>query len=239
MTSLDLLAFGAHPDDIEIGMGGTLAKYAKAGYKVGICNLTNAELSSNGTVQIRQEEAERASKQLGVCKRIQLSFRDRGLKYITEEDLRKVVSLIRQFQPKVIFAPFEIDRHPDHGECSRIINEAYFNAGIRQYRCYENRKAYRPDNLFYYFINGYERPNFVIDITNEKKLKRQALLSYESQFTMKNNSIQTPLTNDYISAVEARDQLFGKEVGVHAAEGFMTPKPLIIDQLLVGRGANK
>ncbi|WP_082393714.1 bacillithiol biosynthesis deacetylase BshB1 [Bacillus sp. JCM 19034] len=236
MEKLDLLAFGAHPDDIEIGMGGTLAKYADAGVRVGICNLTKAELSSNGTTQLRQEEAALASKKLGVCKRIQLDIRDRGLKYITEQQLSEIVSIIRRYQPDILFAPFEVDRHPDHGECSRIIKEAYFNAGIHRYQCSEKRNAYRPSNLFYYFINGYEHPDFVIDISEYIEIKREALQSYKSQFSMNRQSVHTPLTNDYINTVEAKDQLFGKEVGVKAAEGFKTSKPLIVEQLLSGRG---
>ncbi|MEH7899796.1 bacillithiol biosynthesis deacetylase BshB1, partial [Bacillus pumilus] len=114
MKRLDILAFGAHSDDVEIGMGGTIAKYVKKGSRVGICDLTQAELSSNGTVESRQEEAKAAAAILGVSTRIQLTLPDRGL-YVNDEAMKDIAGVIRTYKPKLIFAPYHQDRHPDHG----------------------------------------------------------------------------------------------------------------------------
>ncbi|WP_227936216.1 bacillithiol biosynthesis deacetylase BshB1 [Alkalihalobacillus deserti] len=235
MGKLDILAFGAHPDDVEIGMGATLAKYVEAGYRVGICNLTKAELSSNGTVEIRQEEAKRASAVLGVDVPIQLTLADRGLKTVSDQQLSELVSVIRELQPTIVFAPFKEDRHPDHGACATLVEEAVFNAGIKKYQCASKLKAYRPLNLFYYFINGYQHPDFVVDVTHFMDKKIQALLAYKSQFVKTDDSIDTPLTNDYIAVVEARERLFGNEVGVPFAEGFMSSKPIIVTDFFAGK----
>lgn len=234
-VTLDLLAFGAHPDDVEIGMGATLAKYAAAGYRVGTCNLTKAELSSNGTVELRQREAEQAAGILGVSERIQLSFADRGLKSAGFEQLEELVSLIRRYRPRLIFSPYMVDRHPDHGACSELVKEAAFNAGIHRYRCKESLPAFRPEAHYFYFINGYEHPDFVQETTAFMEKKIQALSAYKSQFTNSGQAVATPLTDGYIATVEARDRLFGKEAGVPFAEGFMSERPLLLGDLLAGK----
>ncbi|MFC0559908.1 bacillithiol biosynthesis deacetylase BshB1 [Halalkalibacter alkalisediminis] len=234
MRKLDILAFGAHPDDVEIGMGATLAKYVEAGYRVGICDLTKAELSSNGTVEIRQAEAKRAADVLGIDVRIQLTMADRGLKMISNDELAELVSIIRKYRPSIVFAPFKKDRHPDHGACAKLIEEAVFNAGIKKYPCKSRLDAYRPRDLYYYFINGYQHPDFVVDVTKTMEKKKQALMVYESQFVKTDDSVDTPLTNDYIAVVEGRERLFGKEVGVAFAEGFMTSKPIIVPDFFAG-----
>ncbi|WP_088102185.1 bacillithiol biosynthesis deacetylase BshB1 [Halalkalibacter urbisdiaboli] len=232
MTKLDILAFGAHPDDVEIGMAGTLVKYTKKGYNVGICDLTMAELSSNGTVERRQAEAKRAGEYLGLHTRIQLDFPDRGLRHTGEEQMRELVSIIRYYQPSIVFAPYSIDRHPDHGECGKLVKEAVFNAGIRKYRCTKNLGHHRVKDVYFYLINSYERPDFVIDISDYIETKKLALQAYESQFVGDANSIETPLTNGYIEVVEARERLFGKEVSVDYAEGFKVTKPFLVKTLI-------
>lgn len=232
---LDILAFGAHPDDVEIGMGATLAQYVSRGYRVGICDLTKAELSSNGTVLIRQEEAEQAAAILGLTERIGLDFADRGLTRSSPEQLAQLVSIIRQYQPAIVFSPYQVDRHPDHGACAELVREAIFNAGIRRYRCQRDLPAFRPDDHYHYFINGYERPDFVIPVSVFMEKKKQALLAYRSQFLKSDGSVETPLTNGYLPVVEARDRLFGRDVGVDYAEGFMTSTPLVVADLFAGK----
>ncbi|WP_027408555.1 bacillithiol biosynthesis deacetylase BshB1 [Anoxybacteroides tepidamans] len=229
---LDILSFGAHPDDVEIGMGGTIAKYAQQGYKIGICDLTLAELSSNGTVDIRQQEAKNAAQILGVAERINLHLPDRGL-YKTEEAIRRIVGVIRKYQPRVVFAPYWVDRHPDHANCAFLVEEAVFSAGIRRYEA-EGLPAHRVASLYYYMINGYDRPHFVVDISDVIEAKLASLRAYESQFEKTEQSVETPLTNGYIETVESRERLWGKQVGVAFAEGFMTKQPLIISHDLVG-----
>lgn len=234
MMKLDILAFGAHPDDVEIGMGATLAKYAEAGFRVGICDLTMAELSSNGTVELRQTEAKKAAEILGITERIQLDFPDRGLRHLTIEDIKRIVSVIRKYKPTFVFAPYPIDRHPDHGDCSMLIKEATFNAGIHRYRCHEQLDAHRPKALYYYFINSFDKPDFVIDVTKQMDKKKEALLTYKSQFVKDKHSVETPLTNGYLSFVESRERLFGKESGTTYAEGFRSDKPIVIENLFAG-----
>jgi bacillithiol biosynthesis deacetylase BshB1 len=231
MTKLDLLAFGAHPDDVEIGMGGTLALHVEKGYKVGIVDLTQAELSSNGTVAIRQEEAEKAGGVLGLSVRQNLGFPDRGL--LERTDIIPVlVDLIRSYQPTLVFAPYEVDRHPDHGHCGRLVEEAVFSAGIHKYKGEEERPAHRVSNLYSYFINGFHHPDFVVDVTSVQAIKREALMAYKSQFVIDVGGVETPLTTGYVETVESRDRLFGKEVGLAFAEGFKSKKPLVKHSLL-------
>ncbi|MFK2824194.1 bacillithiol biosynthesis deacetylase BshB1 [Bacillus sp. B190/17] len=229
----DILAFGAHADDIEIGMGGTAAKYAAAGQTIVFCDLTKAELSSNGTVASRTEEAQKAADLLGVQERVTLDLPDRGL-FLTQESIRSVAEIIRLYQPKVIFAPYEKDRHPDHGACSRIVQEAFFSAGIRKYETNGKDNAHKADRLYFYMINGFHSPDFCVDTSDFMHTKKQSLQAYRSQFEMGADSVVTPLTSGYIEAVEARDRMMGKEVGQTFAEGFLTTVPLLIEHDLIG-----
>jgi N-acetylglucosamine malate deacetylase 1 len=230
---LDILAIGAHPDDVEIGMGGSIAKYANKGFKIGICDLTKAELSSNGTVSVRQEEAKRAGEILGVTKRIQLTLPDRGL-YLTESAIQSIVTVIREYQPRIIFVPYFEDRHPDHGQCARLVEEAVFSAGIRKYKDTMDLPSHRVQSIYYYMINGFHKPDFVIDISNTIDKKLTSLRAYESQFEKTLGSTETPLTNGYIESVESRERLYGKEVGVMYAEGFKTKNPILLSEDLLG-----
>jgi N-acetylglucosamine malate deacetylase 1 len=230
---LDILAFGAHADDVEIGMGGSIAKYAKDGLKIGICDLTKAELSSNGTVETRQHEAAKAADILGVKLRSVLDLPDRGLE-LKDEYIKKIVKVIRLYQPSIVFAPYFEDRHPDHGNCARLVEEAVFSSAIRKYDESDEMDPHRPSALYFYMINGFHKPDFMIDISQTMSEKIAALNAYESQFVKGDSTFDTPLVNGYIENVEARERLFGKEVGVDYAEGFITKKPLLIHQDLLG-----
>jgi bacillithiol biosynthesis deacetylase BshB1 len=231
--SVDVLAFGAHPDDVEIGMGGTIAKLSNKGYRIAICDLTEAELSSNGTVEIRKKEAAMASEIIGVVSRYNLQLADRGLSK-DEMTIEKVVKIIRQLNPEVVFAPYYKDRHPDHGHCSEIVEEAVFTAGIKNFMRNSEPK-HRVENMYYYIINGFQQPNFTVDISSVMEQKMDSLKAYKSQFILSPGGVQTPLTDDYLETVIARDRLIGKEVGVKYAEGFMTKKPLLLFDDLLGR----
>jgi len=231
--TLDILAFGAHPDDVEIGMAGTLAKYIKKGFQVGICDLTLAELSSNGTVEIRQDEARKAADIIGIQVRLNLQLPDRGLSS-KEDYIKKVVTVIRQYRPKVVFAPYWVDRHPDHGQCAQLVEEAVFSAGIHRFTDEQHLPSHRVSSMFYYMINGFHRPDFVIDISETMEVKLESLRAYKSQFIKTEGTVETPLTNGYIETVENRERLFGKEVGVAYAEGFITKKPLLLSKDLIG-----
>lgn len=231
MKSLDILAIGAHPDDVEIGAAGTLIKAARNGLRVGIMDLTYAELSSNGTVERRQEEAAAATQLIGLTERIQCAFPDRGLEEVRVEAIRKVVEVIRETRPSVVLAPYFQDRHPDHESVSRIVKEAMFNAGIHKYQGKEGLPAYRPSKLYYYFINNTITPSFFVDITDIYIDKKSVLSCYRSQFEQEEGSVVTPLNNGYIELVEARERLFGQQAGTTYAEGFVSSTPLVLDFL--------
>lgn len=230
---LHILAFGAHADDVEIGMGGTIAKMTAEGKRIGICDLTDADLSSNGNVTLRKEEARMAANILRVCSRTSLSFPDRGL-FQTEDNIRKIADIIRTFKPKIVFAPYFEDRHPDHGNCARLVEEAVFSAGIKKYETERTNQPHRVERLYFYMINGFHHPDFAIDITAYMGQKLEALRAYKSQFEKTEQSVDTPLVNGYIETVEARERMFGKLVGTSFAEGFKTKVPVLLQRDLLG-----
>lgn len=232
-NKIHILAFGAHADDVEIGMGGTIAKYVSEGKTVVICDLTKAELSSNGTVELRHKEAMNAAAILGVEDRVTLQLPDRDL-LLSQAAIRQVAHVIRTYRPDIVFAPYEKDRHPDHGNCAKIVEEAFFSAGIKKFQTGFEDVSYRPKQLYYYMINGFSTPDFVIDVSNVYDKKRESLQAYKSQFTKQADSVDTPLTNNYIPALEAREFLFGKEVGTLYAEGFKVRAPILLNRDLLG-----
>lgn len=229
--TLDLLIFGAHPDDAEIGMGGTIAKHTKEGQRVGICDLTRAEMSSNGTVEIRQAEAEAASQSLGIVVRSNLGLPDRGLE-LRAELVNPIVQEIRRWKPRVVFAPYWEDRHPDHIACSRLVQEAVFNAKLRRYL--PETEAHAVKDCYFYFINDVVNPDVMVDITSVYESKRESLRAYRSQFEAAgagNDYVATPLNQNYLERVEARDALLGQKRSVAFAEGFMSRLPYLADLL--------
>ncbi|OMI02820.1 bacillithiol biosynthesis deacetylase BshB1 [Bacillus swezeyi] len=232
---LDILAFGAHSDDVEIGMGGTIAKYTKKGFRIGICDLTQAELSSNGTVETRKNEAALAAEILGASPRISLALPDRGL-FLNQAAVMEAVSVIRMYKPKLVFVPYQKDRHPDHGHAAEIVEEAVFSAGIHKYEDAKKQPAHKVQNMYYYMINGFHKPEFVIDISETMAQKKESLGAYQSQFSRSEQSVETPLTNGYIETVEAREKLLGKEAGVAYAEGFFSKRTLLLNNDLFGGG---
>lgn len=230
---LDILVFGAHADDAEIGMAGTIAKHTAAGLKVGLCDLTAAEMSSNGTVELRKEEAQQAADLLGVSVRTNLGLPDRGL-FITEEHVAAVTAEIRRFAPAIIFAPYWEDRHPDHIACSKLVEEAVFNAKLRKYM--PDKPAVQAPQLFFYFINDLGRTDLIVDVTKQYGLKEQALSCYRSQFTkpLGADAVSTPLTEGYIERVRSRDMLLGQRRLIPYAEGFATKVPYAVDLFTAG-----
>ena len=230
---IDILAFGAHADDVEIGMGGTIAKYAASNARIVICDLTQAEMSSNGTIHTRMKEAKNAGNTLGILHRINAYLPDRGL-FLKEEYISRIASIIRLYRPKLVFVPYEIDRHPDHGNCAKLVEEACFSAGVRKYVDETDIEPHRVENIYYYMINGFHKPDFAVDTTDFIELKLESLKRYKSQFEMSESSYKTPLVDDYIESILARDKMIGKEVGVRYAEGFFSKKPLLLSTDLLG-----
>ncbi|EGL82249.1 LmbE family protein [Caldalkalibacillus thermarum TA2.A1] len=230
--TVDMLCIGAHPDDVEIGMAGTIAKHVARGYKVGIIDLSLAELSSNGTVETRQMEAEQAAQVLGVKQRVNLKFPDRGLTD-RETIIGSLVQLIRRWRPQVVFAPYDQDRHPDHNHTAQWIEEAVFTANIGKYQWDEERQApHQVRQVYYYFINSVAKPDIVVDITDQMEIKKKALHAYRSQFEQAEGRVSTRLNTGFIGAIEGRERLFGSMINVPYAEGFMVKAPLALPQLI-------
>ncbi|MDO3409636.1 bacillithiol biosynthesis deacetylase BshB1 [Saccharibacillus sp. CPCC 101409] len=227
--TLDILVFGAHADDAEIGMGGTIVKHTRAGYRVGICDLTFAEMSSNGTVELRKQEAEAASAVLGLSARGNLGLPDRGLAR-TDEHIRAIAAEVRRRAPKIVFAPYWEDRHPDHIACSGLVEEAVFNAKLRRYM--PELAPVTVGQLYFYFINDPGRSDLMVDVTDVYEAKETALRCYESQFTGPKqglDAVATPLTAQYVERVKARDSLLGQKRGVGYAEGFASRLPYAVN----------
>ncbi|GHH98205.1 bacillithiol biosynthesis deacetylase BshB1 [Neobacillus kokaensis] len=232
-NKLHLLAFGAHADDVEIGMGGTIAKLTSEGKRVGICDLTDADLSSNGNIDLRKEEARKAADILGLSVRTSFGFPDRGL-YLKEEYINEIAKIIRMYKPKIVFAPYVEDRHPDHGNCARLVEEAVFSAGIKKYQTPGCEEPHKVERVYFYMINGFHQPDFLLDISSFIDQKLSALRAYKSQFEKTSDSFNTPLVNGYIETVEARERMFGKLVNVPYAEGFKTKVPILLKHDLLG-----
>ncbi|BBI33232.1 bacillithiol biosynthesis deacetylase BshB1 [Cohnella abietis] len=226
---LDILIFAAHPDDAEIGMGGTIAKHIKEGLSVGIIDLTYAEMSSNGDVETRQKEAAEASRVLGLTVRDNLGLPDRRLAVIAQHtDL--MVEAIRKYRPRLVFAPYVIDRHPDHITCSRMAEEAVFNAKLRKYL--PELPAWTVDQLIFYFINDAHTPQLLIDVSDVHDIKMNALKAYRSQFLPADNQadwVETPLTGAYLELIVARDRLLGQAKKYKYAEGFIAKGPVALN----------
>ncbi len=228
MDPVDLLVFGPHPDDIEIGLGGTVAKQAAGGHRVGLCDLTAGEMGSNGTVEERLAEAESARGVLGAAWRVNLRWPDRAIGQHADH-LRAAAALIRRVRPRAVAVPFESDRHPDHVAASRLLTEAVFNSGLRRYDADSTHDAWKPDWICYYFINDSIQPTFVVDVSEHYETKRRALACHASQFRVAAaGAIATRLTSPlFQQLVESRDAQFGALAGVTYAEGVIVKQPVV------------
>jgi bacillithiol biosynthesis deacetylase BshB1 len=229
MDAVDLLVFGPHPDDLEIGLGGTIAKHAALGDRVGLCDLTCGEMGSNGTVEERLAEAEAARAVLGAAWRVNLRWPDRAIGS-SPDHIRAAADLIRKARPRTVAIPFGTDRHPDHVAASHVLTEAIFNSGLRRYDTGTgNNDAWKPEWVCYYFINDSVTPSFVIDVSAHYEVKRRALRCHASQFNASvASAVQTRLTSPiFQQLIESRDAQFGAIAGVAFAEGLVVRDPIV------------
>ena len=231
LDPVDLLAIGPHPDDIEIGIGGTVAKHAALGHRVGLCDLTAGEMGSNGTVDERLREAEAARQVLGAAWRVNLRLPDRALGS-SDEHARAIAGLVRRSRAKAVAVPYWSDRHPDHVAASRLLTEAVFNAGLRRYAA--DGEAWKPEWICYYFINDSAVPSFVVDVSSHYETKRRALACHVTQFTPAGEkAVATRLTSStFQQLIESRDAQFGALAGVAFAEGFVVKQPVVRPHLI-------
>ncbi len=230
MDAVDLLVFGPHPDDIEIGLGGTVARHAALGRRVGLCDLTAGEMSSNGTVHERLAEAEAARAVLGAAWRVNLGWPDRGIEG-TPAHVAHAATLVRRARPRVVALPYWSDRHPDHVAASAVLAEAVFTSGLHRYA--PEIEAWKPASVCYYFINDTGTPSFVVDVSEHYEVKRRALACYASQFgAPAGDQVPTRLNSPrFAQLVESRDALFGAQAGVAFAEGLVVKNPIVLPHL--------
>lgn len=231
VSPVDLLAIGPHPDDIEIGIGGVVAKHASLGHRVGLCDLTAGEMGSNGTVDERLAEAEAARAVLGAIWRVNLRLPDRALGTASDHQ-RAVAGLVRRAHPRVVAIPYWSDRHPDHVAASHLLTEGVFSAGLRRYEA--EGEAWRPESVCYYFINDMAAPSFVVDVSAYYETKRRALACHATQFAPSQpGAVTTRLTSErFRQLIESRDSQFGAVAGVAFAEGLVVKQPLLRPHLL-------
>ena len=235
MLKLDILAFGAHPDDVELGCAGTLLGAIAEGKKVGVIDLTKGELGTRGSISQRLSEAQLASEVMGLTIRENLEMAD-GFFINNKEHQLVIIETIRRFQPSIIFCNAPEDRHPDHGRAASLVAEAAFLAGLKKIQTIHNgvaQEAWRPTQVFHYIQSRNLTPNFVVDISKHIEKKMEAILAHSSQFyDPKSNEPDTFISSAaFLEFVKGRAKELGQQIGVQYAEGFITQNILGINSL--------
>ena len=221
---LDILAIGAHPDDVEISCAGALLKHLSLEEKVGILDLTRGELGTRGSAELRAEEAAQASKIMGIHIRENLGMKD-GFFMNTPENQLLIIQKIRQYQPDIVLANAIYDRHPDHGKASSLISDACFYSGLVKVETELNgqkQKQWRPKYVYHYIQDRYIKPDFILDISDFIDTKMEAIQAYSSQFWDPNSKEpQTPISSkQFLESIRNRNAEMGRIIGVEYGEGF-------------------
>ena len=229
---VDIIFFGAHPDDVELSCGGTVAKCVKDGLKVAIVDLTRGEMGTRGTPQTRKRESSAAAKILGCTFREQLDFQDGNLQTGREQELQ-IIEVLRRATPQLVVAPYPDDRHPDHTRTGRIVTEASFYAGLRALSA-GSLRAHRPQTVLYYLQNYMFPPSFVVDVSKHWKTKMRSVAAYKSQFHDPSSKEPQTFISDpkFLGMIEARGRHFGALIGTEYGEAFVTKQPPRVDDLL-------
>jgi len=232
---LDILAFAAHPDDAELGCGGTIAKHIAAGYKVGIVDLTRGQLGTRGNPELRDQEAIKSADILGLDVRDNLGFEDGYFR--NDEDHRlEVIKVLREYQPDIVLANAVKDRHPDHGRAAQLIADACFYAGLEKIESSiegVEQKHWRPSALYHYNQDYYLEPDLVVDVSDYMEIKMEAIMAFSSQFYNPDSdepvtAISTP---EFLEMVKGRARDFGRPIGAEFAEGFTANRTVGVDLL--------
>ena len=232
---LDILAIGAHPDDVELGCSATLAKEISLGKKVGILDLTRGELGTRGSAEIRDVEAANAAKILGVVIRENLAFAD-GFFANDKEHQLAIIKMIRKYQPEIILCNAIDDRHIDHGKGSKLVSDACFLSGLRRIETRldgEQQKEWRPKHVYHYIQWKNLQPDFVVDVSGFIDKKVEAVQAYSSQFYDPNSKEPvSPITSkNFLDSIKYRAQDLGRLIGVAAGEGFTAERYVAVDSL--------
>ena len=232
---VDILVFGAHPDDVELGCSGTIMKHIELGYKIGIIDLTQGELGTRGNKEIRNKESHKASVLMKISFRLNMGFKD-GFFENNQKNQLKIITQIRKFQPKIIIANAKSDRHPDHGRASNLIKTCCFLSGLVKIKTKFNKKLqriWRPDSLYYYTQFNQVKPDFVVDVSEYINQKMNVVKCYSSQFyNPKSKEPETVISKKkFLDSVIYRSSDLGRIVGVEYGEGFVTERYICIDNI--------
>lgn len=229
---VDILAIGAHPDDVELGCGGTIAKMISEGKTVAIIDLTKGELGTRGTDETRKEEAADAAKILGISARENLEMKD-GFLQNSEEYQMRIVKMIRKYQPEIVLANATDDRHPDHAKAAKLVSDACFLSGLKKIETAldgKNQEFWRPKHVFHFIQWKEIEPDFVIDISDFMEKKIEACMAYKTQFyNPESKEPVTPIaTKDFLESLTYRAQNLGRLSGCSYAEGFTAEKMIAL-----------
>jgi bacillithiol biosynthesis deacetylase BshB1 len=232
---LDILAFGAHPDDVELGCGATIAKEISLGKKVGIIDLTRGELGTRGSAELRDKEAANAAGVLGVSVRENLGFAD-GFFTNDKEHQLEIIKMIRKYQPEIVLCNAIDDRHIDHAKGSSLVSDACFLSGLIKVETQLKgalQEKWRPKLVYHYIQWKNIEPHFVVDVTGFMDVKTKAILAYSSQFyDPKSNEPETPITSkNFVDSINYRAKDLGRVIGVDYAEGFTTERYAAVENL--------
>lgn len=227
---LDILAFGAHPDDVEISAAGTILKHIELGYKCGVVDLTQGELGTRGTGELRLQEAERAKAILGLEARENLGFAD-GFFLNDKEHQLPIIKMIRKYQPDIVLANSIHDRHPDHGKAAKLVTDACFLSGLIKIET--GQEAWRPKAVYHYIQDEYIHPHLTIDITPYFDKKMESVKAYTSQFYIPDSDLpETPISGkDFLDFLIGRAKLVGRPIGAKYAEGFTAARNVGVKNL--------
>jgi len=232
---LDILAIGAHPDDVELGCGATVAKEISLGKKVGIIDLTRGELGTRGSSEIREKEATKAAKILGVTIRENLAFAD-GFFQNDKEHQLEVIKIIRKYKPTIVLCNAVDDRHIDHPKGSKLVSDACFLSGLMKIETLlegQKQEAWRPKQVYHYIQWKNIEPDFVVDVSEFIEAKMDAVKAYDSQFyNPASKEPSSPISSkNFLDSVLYRAQDLGRLVGVNYAEGFTAERYVTIKSL--------
>jgi len=223
---LDILAVGVHPDDVELSCSGTLVKHIAMGKSVGLLDLTQGELGTRGSADIRMQEAEAAMRYMKAACRVQLQFKDGAIENNFQHQ-QAIIECIREYRPDIVLCNAPEDRHPDHGRAAGLVADACFYSGLPKRVSHRNgiaQAAWRPKAVYHYIQDVYLKPDFVIDVTAFIEQKRALITCFKSQFyNPQSTEPETPISSPFfLQSIESKMALYGRALGVAYAEGFIT-----------------